>query len=237
MRLQKYLASCGIASRRKSEVYIISGRVSVNGKIIKENGSKVNEGDLVEVDGTPVYPAFKKYYVMNKPAGYLCSKGDRWGRKTLYDLLCDNDPSLFNVGRLDYMSSGLIILTNDGDFANSIMHPSKNIIKKYRVISKNAVPAKMIKKFQQGICIAGVKYTANNIINDSSDRCLLIELSEGKKREIREVYKYFGIEILELKRISIGGLRLENLKLKEGDIRSFAKSDLEKAVFSGKDEE
>lgn len=233
VRLQKYLATCGVASRRKAEEIIQNGRVKVNGEIIKTLGTKVNENDIICVDDKEVKPKTKKYIVLNKPPFYICSKKDQWNRKTIFDLIKNNDKdeSLFYVGRLDYQSCGLIILTNDGDFGNSIIHPSFNILKGYLVKSVKAPDEDVINKFLAGVTIENVSYKAKKIERMRDNQTLKIFLNEGKKREIRVVYKWFGYDIIELKRVSIGGLKLSDLGLKFGEYRCFDKAELSEVIY------
>ena len=134
MRLQKYLSLCGVASRRKSEQLINEGRVKVNGNKISEMGYKVNLNDIVELDNKIIKPENKIYIILNKPKNVICTHNDKTNRKTIYDII-DYKNKLFSVGRLDKETTGLIILTNDGDFANRVIHPSSNIIKEYYVES------------------------------------------------------------------------------------------------------
>lgn len=229
MRLQKYLASCGVASRRKAEILIAEGRVKINGSVADRPGTKVESGDKVEVDGRPIVMQEKIYIVLNKPPGYLCEKGDKWGRKTVYDLIENSHirgGSIFTAGRLDYASSGLLILTNDGEFANNIIHPSKEIVKKYRVISAKNVPQRLIDSFINGIVVEGVSYKALGIERTAQANQVFIRLMEGKKREIRMVYRSFGLDITQLQRIAIAGLTLKNLGLPEGQYKLYTKEQI-----------
>ncbi len=234
MRLQRYLASCGICSRRSSIEIIEAGRVKVNGRLVREKGFNINEfNDIIELDNKKIFPEKKIYIVLNKPPGYLCSHKDPWKRKTIYDIVKINDIKLFSLGRLDYKSSGLIILTNDGDFANKVTHPSGNIIKKYYMESIDPIPDKLIEDFKRGIKIDDEIYKAV-IIKKIFPNKLLIDLHEGKKREIRIVCKVYSVEINILRRISIGNLSMEKLKLNEGEYRFYSLKDINQLIFSGK---
>ncbi|MCG8569884.1 MAG: rRNA pseudouridine synthase [Spirochaetes bacterium] len=231
MRIARYLAVCGIASRRKAEVIILANRVMVNNEIVTDLAKQILENDQVKVDGQIITPFEKKYIVLNKPTQVLCEKGDKWKRKTVFDLIKPEDPSLFYVGRLDFRSSGLIILTNDGDFANSIIHPSKQVVKGYFVVSEENPPLEMITQFQKGIKIKGILYKAVKVKNTNQKNALIIILQEGKKREIREVYQYYQLKITKLQRISIGNLKLGTIKLGEGEYRLYKKEQLIEAIY------
>ncbi len=215
MRLQRFLSSAGIASRRKSEEYILEGRVKVNGVVADRLGTRVSAGDVVEFDGRRMEISVKKYYLVNKPVDVICARTDDRGRKTLFDILEDKDPSLFNVGRLDYNSCGLIIVTNDGEFANNTIHPSSGIKKGYLVESDKSIDQNLVRSFVNGVVVEGIKYKAC-CIKQVSDKSVIIELTEGKKREIRVVFGSFNQGIEVLRRIYIGGIRLEDYDIKEG---------------------
>ncbi|MBP5706276.1 MAG: rRNA pseudouridine synthase [Spirochaetales bacterium] len=230
MRLQKYMAACGVASRRQSEQLIIDGHVSVNGHIVTELGTKVTVNDEVNVDGVRCEYEPKVYFVLNKPRGYICTVSDGYGRKTIYELI-DCKLKLFSVGRLDYDSEGLIIVTNDGEFANELMHPRYGLTKQYLVVSEQNVPDKMITAFKKGISIGGVFYKASDIYRAEQSNELLITLGEGKKREIRNVYKHFGIKIKTLRRVKIGKMCLDKLDLNVGEYKQILLENLKKMIF------
>ncbi|OHD13827.1 MAG: hypothetical protein A2086_07550 [Spirochaetes bacterium GWD1_27_9] len=230
IRLQKYLSSCGVESRRKSEELIKQGLIKVNDEIITQMGFCVSEDDKIEYNGRIIKPIEQLYIVLNKPKNFVCSRKDYLERKTIYDIVDDKTHSIFSVGRLDYNSIGILILTNDGDFANSLCHPSNNIVKYYRVTSKENVSDKLIDNFTKGVVIEGVKYTACNIKKISS-KIIEIALQEGKKREIREVYKNYNIEIIELKRIAFGKMRLDELKINLGEYKFFTKEQLKGFIY------
>lgn len=229
MRLQKFIACCGVASRRKSEQLMLEGRVQVNGQTVTELGTKVEESDVVLVDGVECILKKNVYYVLNKPEGYLCTVSDDRGRKTIYDLI-DNKTKLFSVGRLDYNSQGLIIVTNDGEFANYMMHPSHGVTKQYRVESEQNVPNDLIVRFEKGVNVAGQRYKAL-AVKKLDNKTLLITLGEGKKREIREVYKFFKTDITKLQRVKIGNMELSDLDIKIGEYKEFSIDILKKMIF------
>lgn len=236
MRLQKYLSSAGVCSRRESEKYIIEGRVSINGRVAIL-GDKVHPLDKVFFDGKELSLFNKKYIILNKPENVICSRKDERGRKTVFDLLKGedrNDTSLFHIGRLDYNSCGLILLTNDGDFANNIIHPSKSVVKGYMVTSTASfeVAKNIASSFTRGITVDGIFYKAKMCQIQQNKKQMLIELKEGKKREIREVYKHFACEIIKLERIFIGKLRLADLNIVQGEYISMTYDDIYDAIYN-----
>ena len=164
IRLQAFLAHCGVASRRACEKIIIDGRVSVNGNVVTELGLKVSDSDVVAVDGKEVLPEKEKRYVLlNKPAGYVCSQSDEQGRPVAVDLLKDSfSERLYNVGRLDMFSTGAIIFTNDGDFAAKLSHPSAEVEKEYIVESSLPLPRNLAENFKKGIRVDDVFYKAKD---------------------------------------------------------------------------
>lgn len=233
VRLQKYLSSAGVGSRRSSEEYIADGRVTVNG-VVAELGCKVSAGDKVELDGKSVVMMHKKYLVLNKPENVICSRKDERFRKTVFDLLSEKDRkdfSLFHVGRLDYRSCGLIVLTNDGDFAHKLIHPSQGVIKGYLVFSDRAIEKSLMESFTRGIVIEGISYRAKACCRQRDNRSVLIELKEGKKREIREVFRHFSQNILKLERVFIGEMKLSDLNLKQGEYVSMNQDRIVKAIY------
>lgn len=228
MRISRYLSSCGLSSRRKCEEYVRAGKVKVNGEIIKDLSFIVTAGDRVEFDERQVKYSEKMTMVLNKPAGYLSTVRDDFKRKTVIDLINNKDMRLFPVGRLDYNSRGLIILTNDGDLAYRIMHPRYEVPKTYEVTIKGALEDKYIEKIKEGIEIEGRKLIPLNIkILDSKKNRTIIEIKiiEGRKRIIRKIFKKIGYNVIDLKRTMIGKLGLNGLK--EGQARELKKEDLE----------
>lgn len=218
IRLQKYMADCGIASRRKCEEIILQKRVSVNGKVVDRLGTKINpEKDEVCVDGKIVKPTNKKIYIMlNKPFGVISSVKDEKGRVSVIDLLKDKvKERVFPVGRLDFDTTGLILLTNDGELAYKVTHPKHDIKKTYIALIEGIPTDDDINKFERGLIIDG-KPTAEaefKILKVFSNRAFVqIKIHEGKNRQIRKMCEAIGHKVLRLKRIAIGGLKLGNLK-------------------------
>ncbi len=212
IRLQVYLAHAGVASRRASEQVIADGRVKVNGLVVTEMGAKVSVKDLVEVDGKKVsLEETKRYIVLNKPEEYVCSSSDEKGRKVAADLLKEKySERLYNVGRLDMFSRGIILFTNDGDFAARLSHPSSEIEKEYIVVSTQDIPDELPENFQKGIRIDGVFYRARFVEKMNDRKCRII-LVEGKNREIRNVFEYYNIPVRSLTRVRIGDVNLNQL--------------------------
>lgn len=213
VRLHKLISQYGYTSRRKAEVFIKEGRVKVDGSIIKELGVKVSEGSIVEVDGKKINKEISHVYmVLNKPVGFLCSKKDPFGRKLVYDLIEKKyiDYGVFSIGRLDYRSEGLLLITNDGQFAYRMSHPSTGILKKYEVTIDRVIPYNSIEMWNKGIYIKGEKYTIESC-KKVSPKKLIITLYEGKNREIRKLFDNLNMKVLKLKRIAIGTLELGDL--------------------------
>ena len=218
MRLQVFLAHSGIASRRACEALIAEGRVSVNGTVVTTPGTKVLPTDKVLFDGQPVVVESKKRYVLlNKPAGYVCSLADEKGRSTAAELLAPHfSERLYNVGRLDMFSQGLVLFTNDGDFAARVSHPSSQIEKEYVVEATVPIPQELVDRFCRGIRIEGVFYRCleARLVHQ---RRLIVVLIEGKNREIRRVFEHFEVPIRRLTRVRIGNLNMDSLE--EGKYR------------------
>ena len=213
VRLQAYLAHCGVASRRASEQIILDGRVSVNGTVVTELGTKVRDGDTVTVDGKPVKLESRKCYVMlNKPAGFVCSASDEKGRQVAADLLKDSyKERLYNVGRLDMYSKGLILFTNDGDFAAKLSHPSSQIEKEYIVETSQNVTEETAKLLEKGVRVDNVFYKCVRC-QVLKPRKIKIILIEGKNREIRKMLESQNIGTRSLVRVRIGNVNLDDLK-------------------------
>lgn len=233
LRLQKYLAEAGIASRRKCENIILEGKVSVNDKIITELGVKVNPKiDIVLYNGDVVSPHMENIYLMlHKPIGYVTTSNDQFNRKTVMDLVnnlnldyADSSSTqnkyiqklrIFPVGRLDYDSSGLLLMTNDGDLAYKLTHPKHGIVKEYIVKTKGIPKNADIKKLCEGTVIDGCQTSQSSISliknNSDSTATLTVKIKEGKNRQIRKMFESVNCTVVNLKRISIGNITLGNL--------------------------
>lgn len=215
VRLQKFIADSGFSSRRKAEEYITSGKVFVNGKKITELGYKVNENDEVIVDGKALEKQDKEYYVLYKPRGVISSSKDDKGRKTVVDLINTNK-RIYPIGRLDYDTTGVILLTNDGEFANLMMHPKNKIEKLYIAKLDGIIDGYSIKKIKQGVLIDGVKCIADRVklksVDKSSNACIVeIIIHDGKNHEVKKMFESVGFNVKKLKRESFGFITLEGL--------------------------
>lgn len=215
IRLQKYLAMANVASRRASEQYILDGRVKVNGKVVCELGTKVNESDKVEFDGEIINIVKKKYYIMlNKPTGYVTTASDEFDRKTVLDLVSDIKDRIFPVGRLDADTEGLLLLTNDGDFTYKISHPSNRKEKVYHAFVKGIITRAEADKLRRGVEIDG-RYTAPakvEVLEVGKNSCLCeIRICEGRNRQVRKMLDAVGHSVIELTRVAIGNVNLGNL--------------------------
>jgi 23S rRNA pseudouridine2605 synthase len=225
LRLQVYLSRCDLGSRRLCEKLISGNRVTVNG-INAVVGVKVGEGDRVCVDGKPVKPSEQSLYIaLNKPSGYLCTNADPFGRPLAVDLLRKSlrNTKVFHVGRLDFNSSGLIFYTNDGQFAQSVAHPSMGIRKTYLVETSKRINEGMLKQYKRGVAIGAEKYRLSTYRIEAERRCRLV-LIEGKNREIRNVFDHFGHKIKAIRRIKIGVVSIRALK--SGESRLLTKSEV-----------
>jgi len=216
VRLQKFLADAGVASRRAGEQFILEGRVEVNGQVVRQLGVKVDPlHDKVRVDGKPVHTKRKMYVALNKPKGCVCSRKDEFERPTIYELLPKEWNNLYSVGRLDYDTEGLIFLTNDGQFALRLTHPRYEVSKKYLVTVEVRVESEMLEKFVQGVFHEGERLKARKAHLVSSTKSMTVvelELTEGKNREVRRMFESQGVTVKRLQRVQIGKIKLGELK-------------------------
>lgn len=214
MRINKYLSGCGLDSRRKCEKLVTDGRVKVNGKTITDLATDVKDDDTVEVDGKYVNLSERKVYIiLNKPKGCVCTASDEKGRKTVLDFVKIKE-RIFPVGRLDYDTEGLLLLTNDGELAYTITHP-KNMIKKVYSVRVEGEPSDAeLKKLRNGVEYGGIKYAPARVAvveKDEKQTKLEITVTEGKNHEIRNMIESLGRRVLFLKRIEVAGIRLGGL--------------------------
>lgn len=217
IRIQKMIADCGYCSRRKAEMLISQGRVKLNGHPVKL-GDKCGFKDLITIDGERIYVPRKKnfiYLMLNKPRGYVTTVSDDLERRCVMDLLEDVEERVYPIGRLDRNSEGLLLFTNDGEFANSIMHPSRHVSKTYRVTVRPDINDDQLVALSEGVVIDGKKTLPANVVVKEKQQgrvVLLITIKEGRNRQIRKMCEAVGLEVARLRRISIGPLKLGMLK-------------------------
>ncbi|WP_082235979.1 pseudouridine synthase [Halobacillus massiliensis] len=221
-RLQKVIAHAGVASRRKAEDLIVQGKVTVNGKVVKELGTKVSPNDKVEVEGVPIAKEPPVYYLFYKPRGVISSVKDDKGRKVVTDYFPEVEERIFPIGRLDYDTSGVLLLTNDGDFANLLMHPSYQIDKVYVAKTKGIPSTEQLKSFKKGINVDGDRLKAVHakvISTDQKKNTAIVQLilHEGKNRQVRKMFEAIGVPVDKLKREKYGFITVEGMNA--GDIR------------------
>lgn len=229
MRLNKYIAQSGVASRRKADELTINGAVRINGKVMKEPGYDVQPEDTVEVNGRALHPATKKVYiVLNKPKGYITTVSDEQGRPTVMDLITDVTERVFPVGRLDYNTTGLLILTNDGELSQKLTHPLHQVTKTYHARVTGVLSSERLNKLRNGVDI-GVCITAKarvDILKQAEKSTIVeIEISEGKNRQVRKMFTAVGCKVQELERISMGEIRLG--RLLQGHYRKLTAQEVE----------
>ena len=225
MRLNKYLAQCGLGSRRKCDEIISKGKIKINGQIVKDFSFSVTNEDYVQYNNKLIDTETLVTYMLFKPKGYICTKNDKYNRKVIYDLLPSGN--LFSVGRLDYDTTGLILLTNDGDLCYKLSHPKFQIKKKYIVSTDQKLTNSQVKQISKGLRIDNkIKYTATiNFLSSEKNKFFWdVILTEGKNREIKKIFNFFGIKVLSLHRYKFGNLMLGALK--EGKYRKIKKSEL-----------
>jgi 23S rRNA pseudouridine2605 synthase len=212
VRLNKYLASCGVGSRRACDELIASGRVEVNGSPCVKLATRVTETDSVRVDGKRVFPKEEIVVIFHKPRGYVCTRSDELGRETIYSLLPASLSALHHVGRLDTDSEGMLILTNDGDLSQQLMHPSKSVEKEYLVTSNQAFENSHLDQFLAGVFTEEGKLRAKHIERISARRIKVV-LDHGAKRQIRVMFEALGYQVTKLLRVRIGNLWLGDLEI------------------------
>lgn len=228
MRINKFLAESNIASRRACDNLIKEGKVLVNGKPC-QLGQDVNESDVIKVDGKVVSLSRNyEYYIMNKPKGYICSVSDDKGRKTVMDLLPKTSQRIVPVGRLDYDTEGLLILTNDGDLTFRLTHPKNEIPKTYSVRIEGGISSLELGKLRGGVYIDGYKTRkcSVNVVDETKNETkLTVTISEGKNRQVRKMFEAIGKNVVFLKRVKIGELKLTGLD--RGACRKLNKSEID----------
>jgi 23S rRNA pseudouridine2605 synthase len=216
VRLQKYLAEAGVASRRAGEQMILAGRVAVNGETVGVLGTRVDPvHDAVAVDGKPVRAKRKLYVALNKPMKLVCSRKDEFERATIYELLPNEWGHLHSVGRLDYNSEGLIFLTNDGEFSLRLTHPRYGVHKKYVATVEGRVTGEMLSEFTKGVFYQGDKLKAEKtrLISASKAQSVVeLEMAQGKYHEVRRLFESQRVTVMRLQRVQIGKIKLGELR-------------------------
>lgn len=225
VRLNKYLRNSGLGSRRKVEELILEGRIAINGTTQKNLSTSVLPGDVVTLDGKPLKGVEEHvYYLLNKPAGYECTHKSHTNEKIIYDLF-PKDPPLFSVGRLDKETTGLLIVTNDGEFANQVIHPSSNIIKEYEASTVEEIEISHLARLKKG-GIVEMTEVKPCLVEKLAKHIVKICVKEGKKREVRILVEKAHLTLTHLRRTKIGGLALGDLSL--GTYKILTKEEMEK---------
>jgi len=228
VRINKYIASSGFASRRKADELIEAGQVKVNGAALKEPGYDVQDGDIVEVSGHLIQASEELvYYMLNKPRGYITSTKDEQDRPTVMDLMTDVTARVFPVGRLDYDSAGLLIMTNDGALSQHIAHPRNKVWKTYEAEVQGDLNLAKMEVFKRGIVIEGRKTAPaeGKILKQKGDMSLVeVKICEGRNRQVRKMFAALGCKVTYLQRKQIGELRLGHLH--EGDYRKLTREEI-----------
>ena len=229
MRINKYIAQAGVASRRKADELIENGNVKVNGAVLREPGYDVQEGDRVTVNGREISGAQKMEYVLiNKPLGMVTTVEDDKDRLTVMDVVKDIDARLFPVGRLDYNTSGALIMTNDGELAYRLTHPKHEVYKTYRALVSGVLSNERAARLRRGVDIGGfVTSPAKVKIIRGTQHSTLVEIAihEGKNRQVRKMFAAVGNPVQELERVAIGDIRLG--RLKPGHYRKLTREEIE----------
>ena len=233
-RLQKVIAQAGIASRRKAEELITEGKVKVNGKIVTELGTKVSDKDQIEVKNNLIEKEIKEYYLLNKPRGVVTTTQDDKNRKTVVDLIPTN-ARIYPVGRLDYDTTGALLLTNDGDFANILMHPKHEVAKVYVAKVKGIIKGEQINRLKDGveiepgIIVKGERVKLKKTDSKSNTSMVQITITEGKNHQVKKMFEAVGFEVVKLKREKIAFFDLKDLQ--SGEYRKLTPKEVSK-VFS-----
>ena len=229
-RLQKVIAQAGIASRRKAEELITSGQVKVNGVVVTELGTKVSDKDRVEVNNQILEKEKKEYYLLNKPRGVVTTTADDKNRRTVVDLI-PTDARIYPVGRLDYDTTGVLLLTNDGDFANILMHPTSNVDKVYMAKLEGIIKGEQINQLKDGINLDGELVKASRVklkkVDPKSNTCMVqITIHEGKNHQVKRMFKEVGFEVAKLKREKEAFFDLKDLQ--SGEFRKLTPKEVAK---------
>lgn len=229
MRINKFIAHAGVASRRKAEELIKQGLVTVNGQIVTELATTIKSGDLVEVEGTPIYNEEKVYYLLNKPRGVISSVSDDKGRKTVIDLLPMVKERIYPVGRLDWDTTGLLILTNDGDFTDKMIHPRNEIDKVYVARVKGIATKDNLRPLTKGVVIDGKKtkparYTILKVDKEKDRSVVELTIHEGRNHQVKKMFESVGLLVDKLSRTRFGTLDVTGLR--PGEYRRLNKKEI-----------
>ena len=233
-RLQKVIAQAGIASRRKAEELITEGKVKVNGKVVTELGTKVSDKDQIEVENNIIEKEIKEYYLLNKPRGVVTTTADDKNRKTVVDLIPTN-ARIYPVGRLAYDTTGALLLTNDGDFANILMHPKHEVAKVYVAKVKGIIKGEQINRLKDGVeiepgvVVKGERVKLKKTDSKSNTSMVQITITEGKNHQVKKMFEAVGFEVVKLKREKIAFFDLKDLQ--SGEYRKLTPKEVSK-VFS-----
>jgi len=233
MRINKYLAKCGLGSRRKCDEFISSGKIKVNGKTVTDFSLNVSDDCFVQFNNKLINKSEDVTYILNKPRGYICTKDDDLDRRIIYDLLPSKN-NLFSIGRLDYDTTGILLVTNDGDLSYKLSHPKFNIDKKYYVFTDKKLSNTDIIKVKKGIRLDNdlLKADIRFLEHINNGYFWDIILKEGKNREIKRIFKYFDSQVLNLHRYEFAGIKLNGLK--EGKYRKISRKFLNKILETKK---
>lgn len=221
-RLQKWIAQAGIASRRGAEQLIVDGRVKVNGLVVRELGSVATASDLIEVDGKPLKLETNVYYLLNKPSGVLSTTSDDKSRRTVVDLI-DDPNRIYPIGRLDYDTTGVLLLTNDGEFANAIIHPRFKVEKEYHVKAQGLIRREESAKLAKGLTLGDFQSQPAKVLevrydDKKENTYVTIVITEGKYHQIKRMFEAIGHPVLKLRRARFGSITCDGLK--QGEYRS-----------------
>jgi len=216
MRLNKYIAQSGVASRRKADELTIAGKVKINGCVMTQPGYDVQEGDAVNVNGVDIRPEKKMVYlILNKPKGFVTTAHDDQGRPTVMDLVADIEERIYPIGRLDYNTTGMLLMTNDGDLAYRLTHPKHHVYKTYRARVNGILPLEKAAQLRRGVDIGGFITSRSKVqILKHGEHSSIVEIQiyEGKNRQVRKMFAAVGHKVIDLERIAIGELHLGHLK-------------------------
>ncbi|MDR1068446.1 MAG: rRNA pseudouridine synthase [Clostridiales Family XIII bacterium] len=229
MRLNKYIAQTGVASRRKADEMVFAGRVRVNGAAVDSPGLDVTDGDVVSVDGRDIRPQTRLIYIaLNKPKGYITTTDDDRSRPTVMELASDIEERIYPVGRLDADTTGLLLMTNDGQLAHKLTHPKSEMVKTYRARVTGVISNERLGRLRRGVDIGGYRTApaeAELIRQGKTSALVEIRIHEGKNRQIRKMFAAVGNKVLDLERTAVGDIRLGNLK--QGHYRKLKQNEID----------